>query len=59
MNLKDGTTTIWTDYAAPNGGGFAYPLVLPLRGTANTALNVQCETPGANVRAAVVGFKSN
>jgi hypothetical protein len=57
VNLKDGSTTIWTDYAGPNGGGFAYPLPAPLRGTANTALNVACETTGANVRCSAGGYQ--
>lgn len=57
VNVKDGSTTIYTGYAAPVGGGFVVPLPTPLKLTANTALNVACETTGANVRASAIGYK--
>jgi hypothetical protein len=57
INVKDGATTIYTAYAAPAGGGFALTLNVPLRLTANTALNVACETTGSNVRASASGYK--
>jgi hypothetical protein len=57
VNVKDGTTTIYTGYAAAVGGGFAVTLPTPLRLTANTALNAACETTGSNTRVSAVGYK--
>lgn len=55
--VKDGSTEIYNGYAAAAGGGFALTLPVPLRLTANTALNVACATTGANVRASASGYK--
>ena len=58
VDIKDGTTTIYTGYAAAVGGGFSLTLPVPLRLTANTALNAACATAGANVRVSASGYKS-
>ena len=38
--IKDGSTVLWQGYAAPVGGGCSAQFNPPLRGTANTAVNV-------------------
>jgi hypothetical protein len=58
VNILDGAVVRMTVYAVALGGGISIPLPKPLRGTANTAWNVQCETTGANVRANAVGYTS-
>lgn len=57
VNLLDGTTVIWSGYAAAGGGGMTVQFPSPLRGTAATALNAQCVTTGASVIASVSGYK--
>ncbi len=57
VKIEDGTTEIYGGFAAPAGGGFAITLPVPLRLTANTALNVSCGTTGANVYASASGYK--
>ncbi len=44
VNIKDGSTTIYTVYAAPNGGGATITLPVPLKLSANAALNAANET---------------
>jgi hypothetical protein len=57
VKIEDGTTEIYGGYAAAVGGGFSITLPVPLRLTANAALNVSCGTTGANVYAAASGYK--
>lgn len=57
VKVEDGTTEIYGGYAAPAGGGFSVTLPVPLRLSANTALNVTCATTGANVYASASGYK--
>jgi len=57
VNIKDGTTTIYTGYAAAAGGGFTITLPVPLRCTANTAVNAANETTGSNTRVSISGYK--
>lgn len=57
VKIEDGTTEIYGGYAAAAGGGFSITLPVPLRLTANTALNVSCGTTGANVYASASGYK--
>jgi len=57
VKINDGSTEIFSGYAAAAGGGFAISLVSPLRGTANTAVNAQCGTTGANVYVSATGYK--
>jgi len=57
VKINDGSTEIFSGYAAAAGGGFAISLVSPLRGTANTAINAQCGTTGANVYVSITGYK--
>lgn len=57
VKVEDGTTEIYGGYAAPAGGGFSVTLPVPLRLSANTALNVTCGTTGANVYASASGYK--
>ena len=45
--IKDGSTVIWRGWAEPTGGGCAARFDPPLRGTANTAINVTNITTGA------------
>lgn len=56
VELKDGTTVIWRGYAPP-GGGFAVHFPVPLRGTANTAINAANVTTGSNTYVSAAGFK--
>lgn len=57
VEVRDGTTTvIWRGYALAAGGGFAVTFPVPLRGTANTAMNVYCITTGSNVYASGAGY---
>jgi hypothetical protein len=57
VNIKDGSTTIHTVYAASGGGGARLNFSSALKGTAATALNAVCETTGANVRVSASGYK--
>lgn len=57
VKILDGSTIIHEAYAAAAGGGFTATFPVPLRGTANTAVNTQCVTTGANVIASVSGYK--
>lgn len=56
VNLKDGSTVIYTAYAASGGGGVAATFPVPLKGTAATQMYITCEATAA-VRASVVGYK--
>lgn len=57
VNILDGSTVIWTFYAkAQSGGNIEWPM--PLRGSANTALNVQNLTTASSVKVSGNGFKS-
>ena len=56
VNFKDGTTTLYSGYAVEDGGGFSVTLPVPLRLTANTALNCAAETTGATVRCSASGY---
>lgn len=57
VKIEDGTSEIYNGYAAALGGGFSVTLPVPLRLTANTALNVSCVTTGASVYASASGYK--
>ena len=57
VKILDGSTTLWRGYAVAEGGGFAITFPVPLKCTANTAVNAQCETTGATVQANVAGYK--
>lgn len=57
VKVLDGSTIAWEGYCAAAGGGFCISLPVPLRGTANTAVNIQPVTTGANVIASVAGYK--
>lgn len=57
VNIKDNTTTIYTVYAPAVGGGVSVTLPVPLRLTANVALQAACVTTGANVRVSASGYK--
>ena len=59
VNIKNGSTTIYTGYAAAGGGGFSATLPVPLRLSANTALNAACATTASNVRVSASGFKGS
>lgn len=53
-----GNGTIWSGYAAPNGGGFSCSFPTPLKAnSANYAIQCQCGTTGADVYVSVSGFK--
>jgi len=61
ISILDGSTVIWTGYADHNPGAQpAVPVVVnlntPLRGSPNTALNIQCATTGAGVYWSASGF---
>ncbi|WP_142249751.1 hypothetical protein [Bradyrhizobium sp. UNPF46] len=57
VKILDDTTIIWEGYAASLGGGFTQSFPVPLRGTANKDIKIQCVTTGANVIASVAGYK--
>ena len=56
VEIKDGTTVIWRGYAPP-GGGYAVHFPVPLRGTANTAINTANITTASNTYVSAAGFK--
>jgi len=57
VNIKDGTTTIYTVNAPATSGQIALTFPVPLRLTANNALNVACGTTAANVIVSASGYK--
>lgn len=65
VQVLDGATVLWQFYLAPqiaatagqNGVAVVFPV--PLKGSANTALNVKCVTTSAEVYANAQGFTSN
>lgn len=57
VNIKNGTTTIYTVNAPATSGQVSLTLPVPLRLTANTALNVNCATTSANVIVSASGYK--
>lgn len=57
VNIKDGSTILYTVYAAPAGGGASITLPVPLPVSANTALNAANETTGSNTRVSASGYK--
>lgn len=56
VNIKDGATTIYSCYLAAAGGQVSITLPVPLRGTANTAVNAACVTTGSNVVVSISGY---
>jgi hypothetical protein len=58
VEIKDGTTVLYRGYALAAGGGFAVTLPVPLRGTANTAINAACITTASNVYVSCSGYKA-
>jgi hypothetical protein len=57
VNIKDGTTTIYTVNAPATSGQIALTFPVPLRLAANNALNVACGTTAANVIVSASGYK--
>lgn len=57
VNIKSGSTTVYTVYAAPGGGGVSITFRSPLRLGSNEALVAACATSGANVRVSACGYK--
>lgn len=57
VKILDGTTTLWQGYALAAGGGFSVTFPVPLKGTANTAINAKCVTTGSNVIVNCAGYK--
>lgn len=56
VKILDGSTVKARVYAKAEGGA-AFVCEKPLRGTANTAWNAECETTGAAVQVNLFGFK--
>lgn len=56
VNIKDGSTTIYSVYVPALGGQVSVTLPAPLRLTANTALNAACVTTSAEVVVSASGF---
>lgn len=55
--IKDGSTIIWRGHlAASMGTADTIQFDPPLRGTANTAINIACITTGAQVYASLQGY---
>lgn len=57
VNILDGSTVVWGGPAAAVYGGYSITFPDGLVCTANTAINAQCVTTGASVRACVTGHK--
>lgn len=55
VNILDGSTVVWSGSASAGFGGFTQSFPDGLVCTANTAINAQCVTTGASVRANVTG----
>lgn len=55
VKVLNGSTVRWRGFAYA-GAGFMIPVML--RGAANTAWSIQCETSGAAIQANLSGFKS-
>lgn len=58
VEIKDNTTVIYRGYAAPVGGGFSITFPVPLRLTANVALQAANITTAANVYVSASGYKA-
>lgn len=58
VQIRDGAsgTVIWRGFAQAAGGGVREVFSIPLRGTANTLLEVACGTTGAAVYVNVCGY---
>ena len=56
VEVKDGSTVIHRGYAAPAGGGYAVQFPTPLKGAANTAINVANATTGSNTYVSMSGY---
>lgn len=56
--IKDGSTVIWQGWAEQAGGGCSAKFDPPLRGTANTAVNVANVTSGAATFFNLQGFQA-
>lgn len=56
VNIKDGATTIYSVYVTAAGGQVSITLPVPIRTTANTALNAACVTTGSNVIVSASGY---
>lgn len=54
--IKDGSTVLWQGYAAAAGGGVSAHFSPPLRGTANTAVNVANITTSSSTFFNLQGF---
>lgn len=57
VTIEDGSTAMYSGWAAKAGGGFSITLPVPLVGSANTALNATCGTTGATVYVSASGYK--
>ncbi len=56
--IKDGSTVKWRGYAAALGGGCSAVFATPLRGTANTAINVANITTSAETYFNLQGYQA-
>jgi hypothetical protein len=64
ISILDGSTVIWTGFADHNPGSQpAVPVVVnlttPLKGSPNTAVNIQCGTASASIYWSVGGFTAS
>ena len=61
ISILDGSTVIWSGFADHNPSSqpavpVAINLITPLKGSPNTALNIQCATTAANIYWSASGF---
>ena len=56
--IKDGTTVLWRGWAEQTGGGCSAKFDPPLRGTANTAVNVANITTGSSTYFNLQGYSA-
>jgi hypothetical protein len=57
VNIESDTTTIYSGYAAPAGGGFSCTFPVPLVVAANKALNMSCVTTSSETIVSASGYK--
>lgn len=58
VDIKDGTTIKISFFVAALGGGFSHPMPIPLRLTANTALQMALSAAVTDVRVSAQGYSA-
>jgi len=58
VDFKDGTTIIASFFLAASGGGVTHTMLVPIRGTANTAFNAALSAAVTDVRVSAQGYRA-